>query len=71
MRRYSESLLLAARAEAQKMLETGEESTLLNLGEQEQALCISTNPEKVLGSESIEVEGKTVYIGIPRKETEK
>jgi hypothetical protein len=68
MKRYSEKLLMAAKVEAQKMLEAGEEIAFVNLGEQEHALCISTNPEKVLGSEAFEVEGRTVYIGMLREE---
>jgi hypothetical protein len=70
MRRYSESLLVAAKAEAEKMLEADQDIAFVDLGEQEKALCISTNPEKVVGSETFEVAGKTIYIGIPREPSE-
>lgn len=65
MRRFSESLLRAAREEAVKMIQSGEEMKALDLGEQGNAIFISTNPEKILGSEKFEVEGKTIYIGLP------
>lgn len=68
MRRYSERLLLAAKEEAQKMLDAGEDVAFVNVGEQEKAVCISTHPEKVIGTETFEVAGKTIYIGLPQEE---
>ncbi len=64
-RRFSESLLKAARERALLMIQSGEEMVTLDLGEQERAIYISTNPEKILGSEKFEVEGRVIYIGLP------
>lgn len=70
MNRFSEKVMSSARERAGLMFDANEESASLDLGEQKEALRISTNPEKVIGSEKFEINGRMVYIGFPSEEME-
>lgn len=65
MNRFSAKVMEKARERARAMIADSGDSQLLDLGEQKEALMISTRPEAVIGSETFEIEGKTIYIGIP------
>lgn len=65
MNRFSAKVMEKAREHAKTMIVDGGDSQLLDLGEQKEALMISMRPEAVIGSETFEIDGKTVYIGIP------
>ncbi len=70
MNRFSEKVMKAARERASLMIEAREESVALDLGEQKEALRISTNPDRVIGSEKFDINGRTVYLGFPAEELE-
>lgn len=70
MNRFSEKVMVAARERAQSMIESGEESVSLDLGEQKAALRLSTNPDRVIGSEKFDIGERTIYIGLPAEEME-
>ncbi len=71
MSRFSEKVMLRLREEVRAMLMLGEETQSVDLGEQKEALWLSTNPEKIIGSEKIEMNGTTVYIGLLKQGFEK
>lgn len=70
MNRFSEKVMARLREEAKAMQMMGEELQSIDLGEQKDALWLSTDPEKVVGTEKIEMGGQTFYIGILREDTE-
>lgn len=70
MNRFSEKVMARLKEEARAMLMLGEETNSVNLGEQKEALWLSTNPDKIVGSEKIEMNGQTVYIGILKESSE-
>ncbi len=71
MSRFSEKVMVHLKEEARAMLMLGEEIQSIDLGEQKEALWLSTNPDKIIGSEKIEMNGRTVYVGLLKEALEK
>jgi hypothetical protein len=70
MNRFSEKVMARLREEAKAMLLHGEETQSVDLGEQKDALWLSTNPEKIIGSEKIEMNGQVIYVGLLKEDME-
>lgn len=64
---FSPDILELLRKKAQEMLLKGSEIEAINIGDAEDALYISSNPDNIIGWKTEKVDGKIFYIG-QRKE---
>ncbi len=64
---YTPEIIDLARQAAAELLKSGEEAKEVEFGHESGSIIVSRDPEKVVWTESVDVDGETFYIGLSEK----
>ena len=64
---YTPEIIDLARQAAAELLKSGEEDKEVEFGHESGSIVVSKDPDKVVWTESVDVDGVTFYIGLSEK----